>query len=223
MLKNLLLANDLKPHPVVEFDWFSNNYHVFDLSKDNRDLDKVDLNDEEGFSAYINQVLDENGKSIGIGGYGEVRSLYSRSDLFEGEEPRTIHLGLDIWASAGTPVFAPFDGIIHSFDNRNYHGDYGPVIILEHDLAGKKLFSLYGHLSTDSLEGKAIDQTIKQGEEFAWFGAYHENFHWPPHLHFQLMWDIQGYKGDYPGVCKASEAKQYLANCPDPRPLLDIK
>ncbi len=216
MLNQILKEHNIKPHPVVEFDWTSDDYHVFDLSKDNADLDKVDLNDEEGFSSYINQVLDENGKSIGIGGYGEVRSLYSRSDLFKGEEPRTIHLGTDIWAPAGTPIFAPFDGIIHSFDNRNYHGDYGPVIILEHDMAGKKLFSLYGHLSTDSLEGKVVGQLVEKGEQFAWFGTYHENFHWPPHLHFQLMWDMEGHVGDYPGVCKASEKDQYLANCPDP-------
>ena len=134
-------------------------------------MDRVDLNDEQSFSEYINQVLVKNGKEIGIGGYGEERSLYSRSDLFEGTEPRTIHLGVDIWAHAGTPVYAPFDATIHSFDNRAYHGDYGPIIILEHHLGDKNLFSLYGHLSLGSLEAKEVGQCIKRGGTLcmAWY------------------------------------------------------
>ena len=222
MLQHLLKEHNIKPYPVIEFDWASGNYHQFDLSKGNNDLDRVDLNDEQSFSEYINQVLVKNGKEIGIGGYGEERSLYSRSDLFEGTEPRTIHLGVDIWAHAGTPVYAPFDATIHSFDNRAYHGDYGPIIILEHHLGDKNLFSLYGHLSLGSLEAKEVGQCIKRGEHFAWLGTYQENFHWPPHLHFQLMWDMQGMAGDYLGVAKASEAEGYLANCPDPHVFLGI-
>jgi len=27
--------------------------------------------------------------------------------------------------------------------------------------------------------------------------------------------DLEGWKGDYPGVCKYSERKKYLSNCPD--------
>lgn len=216
MLKELLNTTNTKPHPVVDFDWRSGNFHRFDLSKDNRDLDHIDLNNEQSFSGYINQVLYDHNKKIGIGGYGEERSLYSRSELFEAEEPRTIHLGIDIWAPAKTPVYAPIDGVIHSFDNRAYHGDYGPVIILEHQLAAKTLYSLYGHLSVDSLTGKKVGDEIKGGQQLAGLGAYHENFHWPPHLHFQLMWDMEGHVGDYPGVCKKSEKRAYLANCPNP-------
>lgn len=216
MLQQLLKENKLKPHPVIAFDWASGNFHRLDLSKDNPDLAQIDVNDEQSFSSYINQVLKDHKAEIGIGGYGEERSLYSRSDLFDDEEPRTIHLGIDIWAPARTPVFAPLDGKIHSFDNRAYHGDYGPVIILEHQLADKRLFSLYGHLSIKSLEGKEVGQPIHASEQFAWLGEYGENFHWPPHLHFQLMWDMEGNVEDYPGVCKASEKEVYLKNCPDP-------
>jgi hypothetical protein len=48
-----------------------------------------------------------------------------------------------------------------------------------------------------------------------------ENGGWPPHLHFQCIVDMEGYMGDYPGVCKWSEREQYLRNCPDPIQLLD--
>ncbi len=212
MLDALLHAHRIKPSPVVPFDL--TEAIPLDFSQDNEALACIDLNDEEVFHRFVFDQISKG--TVGIGGYGEVRTMYSRSSLFEGEEPRTIHLGVDLWAPAGTPVFAPLAGRIHSFDNRAFHGDYGPVIILEHLLGERIIYSLYGHLSKASLVGKAVGKPIEKGAQFAWLGKYEENFHWPPHLHFQLMWDMEGYAGDYPGVCKASEQERYLANCPDP-------
>jgi hypothetical protein len=57
---------------------------------------------------------------------------------------------------------------------------------------------------------------IKKGALLAHFGEPHENGHWPPHLHFQLIRNIGLAKGDYPGVCRFSEREKYLSNCPDP-------
>jgi len=205
-------------HPVVKFD----EYIPLDLSKDNSELAKVDLNNESSFTGYIFNLLQENDKLVGVGGYAEERSLYSRSDLFEGEEPRTIHLGIDIWSAAGTEVYAPIAGVVHSFANRNIHGDYGPVIILEHSVKDKKFYTLYGHLSLSSLDDLHIGKKFAGGEKLAEMGSYEENFHWPPHLHFQVMWDIQGYEGDYPGVCRSSEKDVFLSNCPDPAILLHL-
>lgn len=215
MLQQLLEQHQIQPAQVIKFD--SEKVHHFDLSKNNKAINEIDLNDEDAFTDYIFDVLEKHGCTVGIGGYGEERSLYSRSDLFNTEEPRTMHLGIDIWVKKGTPVYAPLDAKVHSFDNRAYHGDYGPVIILEHEIGNKKLYSLYGHLSLNSLDGKSVGQRIEQGEQFAWIGAYHENFHWPPHLHFQLMWDLQGNSGDYPGVCQQSQREAFLSNCPDPK------
>jgi murein DD-endopeptidase MepM/ murein hydrolase activator NlpD len=217
MLRELLNQNNIKPARVVSFDL--TEAIQMDFSKDNEALHQLDLNDKEAFSRFVFDQIPEG--TVGIGGYGEVRHMYNRSELFVDGEPRTIHLGVDLWANAGTPVYAPLAGRIHSFDNRAFHGDYGPVIILEHQLGDQRLFSLYGHLSVQSLEGKKVGEIIRQGEEFAWLGTYDENFHWPPHLHFQLMWDMQGHVGDYPGVCKASEKESYLANCPDPTVILE--
>jgi len=63
---------------------------------------------------------------------------------------------------------------------------------------------------------------FKAGGRIGSFGTYAENYHWPPHLHFQIIKDMQAYKGDYPGVCKKSEQVFYLNNCPDPSSLLKI-
>ena len=122
---------------------------------------------------------------------------------------------MDIWGKAGTPVFAPLGGMVHSFAFNDRKGDYGATIILLHQLDGIPFYSLYGHLSFRDLsisEGNYVNR----GQEFAHFGDVHENGHWPPHLHLQLIFDIQMKQGDYPGVCKYSEREKYLANCPDP-------
>ncbi|MBO3697389.1 peptidoglycan DD-metalloendopeptidase family protein [Roseivirga sp. E12] len=202
----------VKYSQVVRFD----EYQPLDLSKDNTELSKIDLNSESSFTDYIFTLLQKNGKTVGIGGYAEERSLYSRIDLFEGEEPRTIHLGVDVWSKAGTKIYAPLEGRVHSYANRDVHGDYGPVIILEHTVDGKVFHTLYGHLSLSSLEGLHRGKEVKAGHQVGTMGEYAENYHWPPHLHFQLLWDMQGYEGDYPGVAKVSEREVYLRNCPDP-------
>jgi murein DD-endopeptidase MepM/ murein hydrolase activator NlpD len=49
-------------------------------------------------------------------------------------EERNIHIGLDLWIDAGTPVFSALDGRVHSFQNNDSLGNYGPTIILEHQV-----------------------------------------------------------------------------------------
>ncbi|WP_244215255.1 hypothetical protein [Pedobacter miscanthi] len=75
---------------------------------------------------------------------------------------------------------------------------------------------MYGHLSLASLNGLEEGKFIPAGTKIAELGAKEENGSWPPHLHFQLIKDMSGLKGDYPGVCRFSEREKYLANCPDP-------
>jgi murein DD-endopeptidase MepM/ murein hydrolase activator NlpD len=129
-------------------------------------------------------------------------------------------LGVDIWAEAGTPVYAPLNGHIHSFQDNDHFGDYGPTIILQHDLDGLSLYTLYGHLSKESLNGLTVGKPIVKGQQIALFGSQEVNGHWPPHLHFQLMFDMEGCFGDYPGVGRYSEKDIYLRNSPDPNLIL---
>ena len=111
-------------------------------------------------------------------------------------------------------------GTIHSFKNNDNFGDYGPTIILQHNLNGLTLYSLYGHLSKKSLSGLKVGHQIAPNQLLATFGNSTENGHWPPHLHFQLMFDLEGMVGDYPGVCRFSEKEKYIANIPDPQLIL---
>jgi murein DD-endopeptidase MepM/ murein hydrolase activator NlpD len=111
---------------------------------------------------------------------------------------------------------------VHSIANNAAYGDYGATIILGHRLDGVNFYSLYGHLSLADLSQLESGQPIKGGSLIAHFGPQTENGQWPPHLHFQLILDLEGKEGDYPGVCRFSERESYLNNCPDPDLLLQL-
>ncbi len=201
---------------VVPFDEQNDNLLLLDFTAANTDLTDEILNDTEAFSSYVNYKLQTSNCKYGIGGYNEHRTVYSRSKVFDtADEPRRLHLGIDIWGEAETPVFAALQGTVHSFAFNNFYGDYGATIILQHQLDGVRFHALYGHLSLKDLDGLYEGKAINKGELVAHFGKAEENGNWPPHLHYQLIINMQGKKGDYPGVCKLSEREQYLANCPD--------
>ncbi len=212
--------------PVIPFDPGTDKLLLLDFTEENKDLTEEILKDTTKFSAYINGLLINAGARYGIGGYNEHRTVYSRSKVFDapvpGEEPRRLHLGTDIWGKPYTAVMAPWDGIVHSFAFNNQFGDYGATIILSHQVNGYTFYSLYGHLSLNSLKNLYEGQNIRKGQVFAEFGIPYENGHWPPHLHFQIILDMKGWKGDYPGVCKYSEKEDWLKNSPDPDTLLQL-
>lgn len=164
--------------------------------------------------------IEQAGAVAGVGGYLENRSIYQDTDLFQGDAERCIHIGVDVFLPEGTPIYAPLGGTVHSFANRAVAGDYGPVIILRHRLHDLEFHSLYGHLGVASLDGLVDGTEIRQGEKLAEIGPRPVNGNWTPHLHFQLVRDMQGIRGDYPGVVRPAELDFYRANCPDPMPLL---
>ncbi|MFD2873256.1 peptidoglycan DD-metalloendopeptidase family protein [Mucilaginibacter ximonensis] len=214
-------ANKKAIGKVVDYNPSADKLYTFDFTSANIELDIDTITDSTRFSRWIDNKLGETGSRYGIGGYMEHRTLYARSPLFDADdEPRRLHLGVDIWAKAGTPVYAPLDGTVHSFKDNDNFGDYGPTMILQHDLDGLTLYTLYGHLSRQSLNEITIGQPITKNQQIAEFGIVDENGHWPPHLHFQLMFDMEGWAGDYPGVARFSEKERWLQNIPDPNLIL---
>ncbi|PWL32534.1 MAG: peptidase M23 [Fluviicola sp. XM-24bin1] len=199
------------------------NYMPLDLSVTNPTIEKVKASSSADWEIYINELLARNGKKIAFGGYLEKRNIYQRSEYFkDAANDRNIHLGIDFWIAAGTSVHAFTDGIIHSFqDNRN-HGDYGPTIILEHHIDGTTFYSLYGHLSRESLMNLSMGDTVKSGQKIAELGDASVNGDYAPHLHFQLIMDLEEKTGDYPGVCEESEIPKYEENCPNPLPFFGL-
>ncbi|HEY8661830.1 MAG TPA: peptidoglycan DD-metalloendopeptidase family protein [Hanamia sp.] len=220
-------------HPVVNCDPESEKIIQLDFTEKNKELEKIDFENTEIFSQYIFTKLETENAKFGIGGYDEMRTVYSRSELFNSnlsgenqtviEEPRRLHLGVDIWGKQGTEVFAPLDGTIHSFAFNDHFGDYGATIILSHRLEGIEFYTLYGHLCLKDIQDIKQGNRISRGHIIAHFGKPSENGHWPPHLHFQIINDIGSFAGDYPGVCKLSEREIFLSNCPDPDLILNMK
>jgi murein DD-endopeptidase MepM/ murein hydrolase activator NlpD len=222
-ISNLLEKNRSNFHSVFPFALNKLKIWKLDLSINNPELQNYDILHTEGLDHYIQTKLSEEKADICIGGYLEDRLIYRKSTHFGTDDnARTIHLGIDVWSEAKTPLFAPLDSVIHSFQINDNFGDYGPTIILSHELNGQKFHTLYGHLSEQSLENCSIGKRIKKGDPFAALGAQHENGNWPPHLHFQVIVDMENKQGDYPGVCSKADIPKYSKNCPNPAPLLEV-
>lgn len=221
-LEKILLAQ--KNVKVIDASIAYKDYVALDLSAKNTDLIALDVTDAAIFEDFIEDHLSKNDAKVAFGGYLETRNLYRRSTVFKNDvtDERNIHIGLDLWIKAGTNVLAALDGRIHSFQNNTALGDYGPVIILEHTIEDITFYTLYGHLSIDSLKDKKEGQIVTKGEVIAQLGAPPTNGDYAPHLHFQIIQDMQGKKGDYPGVCSLNDLDFYTKNCPNANLLLKI-
>ncbi len=194
-----------------------------DLSASNTSLADIDLDDQHDFEAFMNSEIQKGAGVCGIGGYLENRVIYRRSAHFESAEAsRCIHLGIDVWLPAETPVFAPVDGVVHSFGINDNYADYGGTLILQHMGPDGVYWTLYGHISHDSIEGLIEGDIINKGDMIARLGSWDENGNWPPHLHFQVITDLLDNQGDFPGVCRTDETQFFKEICPDPMKFLNL-
>ena len=179
----------------------------------------------DGKEVHLFILQNKNNAKVAFGGYNEVRSLYKRSKIFSSSktDERNIHIGLDLWIKAGTAVLAALDGFVHCFNYNMGVGYYGPTIILEHHIEKQKFYTLYGHLSLESINNIKVGTFYKKGQQLATLGDSSVNGDYAPHLHFQIIKKLVNNFGDYPGVCSKKDLKHYLENCPDPNVLLKIK
>jgi murein DD-endopeptidase MepM/ murein hydrolase activator NlpD len=218
------LLEEIQNVKVIDHSIGFDKYISFDLSVSNNDLTTLNIQNAADFENYIGNYLNKHKAKIAYGGYNEERNLYKKSAIFNDNETdeRNIHIGIDLWIKAGTSILAALDGKIHSFNFNTGLGNYGPTIILEHYIEKHTFYTLYGHLSVESIENIEIGDTIKKGQLFATLGDASVNGGYSPHLHFQIINDIQANFGDYPGVCSKKHLPFYLKNCPDPNIILKI-
>ena len=194
-----MMQDAAESHPVMNLP---DHYEVFDLSK--------------GYDPVkISEFIDNGGWAIGK--YCEKRAGMYNAPQFKNR--RNIHMGIDIWAPAGEPVFAPLAGLVKYMANHSEEGNYGGTIVLEHTFMGKPIFALYGHLSPDSLGRLKKGQNLRAGEIIGRLGDETENGNWPPHLHFQLSVKDPG-EADMPGVVSDDEEIMALEIYPDPSIIL---
>ncbi len=210
---------------VIDTEIPKSDYVVIDMSNQNEELRKIDISSAKIVEHFITAYVATKGGQAAIGGYLEVRDLYKRSKYFNGDanQERNIHLGVDIWIKEGTKVLAALDGEVHSFKNNTNHGDYGPTIVLKHKYDGVTFHTLYGHLSIASIQGLEIGQKVTKSQHIGALGGPSVNGGYAPHLHFQVILDMQDYVGDYPGVCSFNNLSFYKMNCPNAMNLLGFQ
>ena len=213
-----VLAIDARTQPSI----------VLDLSVSSPMLSAAEGgNVEPVLTRHVFDVMREAEVRVSIGRYDEPRLLYVAPAFALGPRPtdehRTIHIGLDLFADAGTPVFAPLDGEIAAFKDNGMNQDYGPVIILRHRTDdGTEFFTLYGHLSRESLEGLAVGKRVKAGDRIATLGAANVNGGWTPHLHLQVITDLLELGTDFPGVARPTQRTVWTSLCPDPNLIVRV-
>ena len=201
-----------------------NDVHHVDLSVSSKWIGhQEEFNDLDLFQFKIDRLQKKNSNKIIAGGYLEARALYT-SDAYDkignsGKESRTIHLGVDFWVPSSTPVHALFDGEVVIAVNDAGDKEYGGLVILKHQADDFEFYTLYGHLSVESVTKNRVGDTIKKDEKIGALGASQENGNWVPHLHFQIMLSLLDYKNDFPGVAYYNQIDVWKNICPNPNVL----
>lgn len=209
-----LMQPDPRTHPVRLFD--------FGVASTEWDPDALMTPGLAGVELFSR--MEAAGASIGVGRYNEARLIYL-GPRYESETSgrRTIHLGLDLFQAAGSPVFAPLAGTIHSVKDNDGEYDYGPTVILRHEPPdGPEFFTLYGHLSRSSAKDLRKGDHIDAGGPIGKLGAQEENGGWVPHVHFQIIGQLLEFDGNFPGVSSPGERSTWLSLCPDPNLIVGI-
>ncbi len=194
------------------------------LSSDPRD------NEAEPLGRRIFARMAEAGAVVGAGGYDEARVIYAGDGgtAHVRDEQRTVHVAVDLTLPSGSALFAPLDGLVHGFEDATDRHDYGPVIVLRHDIpvgpggVGLSFYTLYGHLSRSSLVGLEIGRPVRRGQRFAEIGSPPSNGDWWPHVHFQIVTDMLDVPCNVDGVVLASRRSVGRSLSPDPNLLLGI-
>ena len=199
----------------------SDEFRHIDLSVSSKWVGhQENFNDLDLFQFKIDRLQAEYPKKVLAGGYLEPRALYTSTAYDKignnGRESRTIHLGIDFWFHANTPVHALFDGEVVTACNDAGDKEYGGLVILKHRVEDFEFYTLYGHNTVESATKHKLGDIINKGEKIAELGNYPENGNWAPHLHFQIMMSMLDYKVDFPGVAYFKQLNVWEDLCPDP-------
>lgn len=206
------------PQPVIDLPLEG---PVFDLSVGTTEFDgTLDPTNAALWKGPFRERLEAEGTRLAFGRYLEPRICY-QAEHFKSlgagpERQRTIHLGVDVFAPAGTAVRTPYAAKVVSVRDNDAPLDYGPTVILQHDAHGQPFWTLYGHLARPVVESLSAGDALEAGQVVGHLGAETENGGWPPHLHFQIYADDFDAVGNLPGVAFASQRGVWASISPNP-------
>ncbi len=216
------------PSNLVDTDLTNEKIKQLDLTVGSTELGNMNVvNNADLLNQRIQSIIDSSPSQIAVGKYLENRIFYT-TNAFEiksnqGKEWRATHLGLDIFDKAKTPIYAPWEGVVHAVSNNTAPRDYGPTLILKHQVDdATSFYTLYGHLNWDSIKNWQPGLQVMQGQEICKMGCYEENGNWNPHLHFQIVLDLLDYEGDFPGVARPRDLDVWASLSPNPFPAFNI-
>jgi 4-aminobutyrate aminotransferase-like enzyme/Ser/Thr protein kinase RdoA (MazF antagonist) len=232
-------AAGLEPcrHSTAVVEWLEEHSEEFGPILDIEDYDSIeplDLSigsplvenpgepeDVPAFSRKLAERVGLAGAAVGIGYYDEARILYV-GDAYSAEGndrevPRTVHIGLDLFVDAGTPVLAPLPGVVESVRDNAGARDYGPTVILRHEAwSGLTFYTLYGHLGREVIGRLRPGSRLERGDRIGVTGDWKVNGGWPPHPHFQIITDLLDRDGEFPGVARSDQRVLWKSLSPDP-------
>ncbi|HEY1385127.1 MAG TPA: aminotransferase class III-fold pyridoxal phosphate-dependent enzyme [Dongiaceae bacterium] len=164
-------------------------------------------------------IADKDGIALGIGPWGEERPVYSSDafrSVFAPGQRRTLHLGLDLFAPAGSNVRTPLDGVVVDLFETDAPLDYGHAVLLRHEVEGRRFYSLWGHLSAQTVRDRKAGEQLRAGEAIGQLGDARENGNWQPHVHVQLITYEPEHAGDIIGAGEAGHLDVWRELFPDP-------
>src|SRR5579859_2560887 len=215
--------------PVVEPDLQSENIPVFDLSVGSLETGNLLETRDTGFLAQkLTGRMQAMQSPVGMGRYNEARIIHTHVEQHvetnDGPAWPTIHLGLDLFLAAGSPVYAPLAGAVHSFSQNNDGTSGSATLVLEHAIAedGIIFYTLYGNVSAESLTALHAGMSVEQGTQIARTGGGSTSNGLPAHLHFQLITDMLDRQGHFPAYALPDERTVWLSLSPDPNLIVGV-
>lgn len=125
-----------------------------------------------GATRGIQSQCDAGGTALGTGTFifPTMNHTVSGNDFWSG------HLGIDLAAAMGSPVYATDTGVV--VYSGPISGGYGLMVMIDH---GNGFHSLYAHLSQIMVR---CGQNVSQGQTIAYSGSTGNST--GPHLHFEI-------------------------------------
>ncbi len=135
-------------------------------------------------------------------------------------DPRTIELGIEVFAPSGTLVTAALDGAVASVGEDSAPWGSSLAVRIHHQVGTAELWTRYRHLARDGLKALRPGDPVRRGEPLGALAEPPAKSGWPPHLRFQLLAADLGNRP--PGRCTPGDFPLFRALCPDPSPFLGL-